>query len=206
MYPIPGHLAMSLAGTTLTGLPHLPAIVATIFVDVVDKSFADVFHITEYGRCWFHTLLSVGVCSAIVYWWKGKEWALSWMLGHFLHLIGDIGFIPWFYPFISYEWPDAPNVVKASMNGINEVVNGTGFSEQGFSESVRSVFYYRLIMLETLMLASVAGIYFLKDEKWKRWRMGCFALLVVFGLCRIAYQFPPFITTISHYVGGWVFI
>ena len=77
MYPVPGHVGMSLAGSYYLQLPYTPAIAATILVDVVDKGFKDVLDIVPYGRCWMHTLLAVLVFSSIIYYWKGREWGLS---------------------------------------------------------------------------------------------------------------------------------
>ncbi len=206
MYPIPGHVAMSLAGAYWLKLPYAPAIVATIAVDVIDKVLVDVWAVTPYGRCWFHTLLSVAVCSLIVGKWKGKKWGLSWMVGHTLHLVGDIGFIPWFYPFIPYEWPAAPNMVEASVLGAKELSSGFLTGHWIYSEQVLNVFYPKLLLLELLMLIAASGWLVTDDPKWKRLKWPLLAGFLIFTACRLLYDFPAALTAVSSVAGDWVLL
>lgn len=207
---------MSLAGTTIARLPHTPAIAATLAVDVMDKILSDVLHLAPYGRCWFHTLLSVAACTAIVTAWKGKEWGLSWCLGHFLHLIGDIGFIPWFYPFISYQWPDSPNVVQASVKALEETVSGfqvvrdaTGtiqLSGWDYSETVLNIFKGKLLILESIMLGCITAVAVYQHtlrRKTKAILLSIFTLAMVF---RLFYDFPAVIIALQSVLGDWVLV
>lgn len=218
MYPIPGHAALSLAGSYCTRLPYIPAVAATFTVDLIDKFMSDVFHLAPYGRCWFHTLLSVALCSWFVWKWMGREWGLSWALGHFLHLIGDCGFVPWFYPFISYHWPSAPNVVEASLQGVKEAVTVIPwqwdelgqfhFTGWHFSAAVLQVFKGKLLLLELGMLTSIAVLIYYKDQKDqnKRIRIGLMILFITFWAWGTLYQFPNAIMFISSYTGNWILI
>ncbi len=200
MYPIPGHAAMSIVGARLLKLPYTPAIAATFFVDIADKFFSDVIYIAPYGRCWFHTLLSVAICSLLVAWWKGKAWGASWCVGHFLHLIGDIGFIPWFYPVIPYDWPPAPNVVEASIKGLEEAAQGFMFIRDAsgnlrfagwhFSEAVLYVFKGNLMLIEGMMLFCAGGVAFLQaQQKTKLFACALAVFLIITGF-RLMYDFP----------------
>ncbi len=216
MYPIPGHLGMSLAGCYITRLPIIPSIIATFSADVIDKVLKDILDIAPYGRCWMHTLLAVAVCTAIVWWWKGAKWGLSWMIGHLLHLIGDIGFIPWFYPFIDYQWPDAPNVTKAAVKGIQETMDGfkvvkdaTGTIQMKgfqFSEAVTNVFKPKLILFEGMIMASSCILLYKRDFLEWRWKTLLLALLLSATVFRLFYDFPEVIGWLSLYLGDWVHI
>ncbi len=200
MYPIPGHLGMSIAGSYLTRLPYTPAILATFIVDVGDKILKDVLDVAPYGRCWMHTLLVVVVCTSLVWYWKGKKWGLSWLMGHLLHLVGDIGFIPWFYPFIDYQWPDAPNVVNASVQGVKETVSGGPYSD-----TVLSVFKGKLLILEGMILLPAGVMAYQKEKLSMRWKVSL--LIILFGatLFRLFYHYPEIINWLSQYVGNWVY-
>ncbi len=201
VYPIPGHLAMSLAGTRIARLPYTPAIVATFAVDVIDKVFADVLRIAPYGRWWFHTLLSVAICSYLIGKWKGKEWGFSWMLGHFLHLIADIGFIPWFYPFIPYRYPSAPNMVAISVQGVQETIQG-----MHYSPSVLSVFIGKLMVAELFLLLAAVAMLPQGTFKKKPLAVTLSILFLVLFSFRMMYDFPTVLNTMSTLLGNWVFL
>lgn len=103
MYPIPGHLSVSLILSRYLKLALIPCIAASLFPDVIDKALSDIFHITGFGRTVMHSLLGVGCCSLIICLIKNRKWGLSWAAGHTGHLIGDISYVPWFWPFIERE-------------------------------------------------------------------------------------------------------
>ena len=159
MYPIPGHLALGLTGARITSTPLFPVLAATFLPDIVDKVMTDVIALAPYGRCWFHTLLSVVVFSSLCYFWKGKQWGIGWAVGHLLHLFGDIGFIPWFYPFLSYEWPDAPNVTQASVEVVQNIVEG-----KEFSGLVKQVFIPWFLIIESIMLGIAGLMWWISNE------------------------------------------
>ena len=183
---------MSLAGTTALRLPAAPALITTFAVDVVDKVACDTLHLTPFGRCWCHTLLAVAVCSVLAWAWKGKSVGLSWMVGHLLHLVADISFVPWLYPFVSYAWPPSPDIVATSAQLAEEFGRGLiTLGDWEFSETVLQVFQWRIILLETVMLAAVLGVMHIeKHDRSQRWKAACW---IVFGLSvalRIAMQLP----------------
>ncbi|MGI6457786.1 MAG: hypothetical protein ACOX5R_19495 [bacterium] len=213
MYPVPGHVGMSLAGSYYLQLPYTPAIAATILVDVVDKGFKDVLDIVPYGRCWMHTLLAVLVFSSIIYYWKGREWGLSWCMGHMFHLIGDIGFIPWFYPFRDYHWPPAPNVTAASAQGVKELVSNIAavkdatdsihISSFHFSEAVTNVFKGNLILLEAGIFLPVLILIFYKDSLSRTYRYALGFCVFLFLTLRVAYDIPYLLHSMSLSAGIW---
>lgn len=199
MYPIPGHLAMSLAGSRLCNLPYLPAIAATFMVDLFDKALADGFAVVPYGRCWFHTLLSVAVCSFVVGKFAGKSWGWSWAVGHFLHLISDIGFIPWFYPIIPYHWPEAPNVSAAALQGLEETLMG-----MHYSAAVLAVFRGKLLAIELALLLSACAL-LPQQPKYKKHAFAA-STLIFFAIlsARVAYDFPWVINRACALLGDWI--
>ncbi|MFB3788243.1 MAG: hypothetical protein ACE15F_17935 [bacterium] len=201
---------MGLAGCRLTSTPLTPVLLGTFVPDVVDKILADVIPLAPYGRCWAHTLLSVAVVSLWLWRFLNKEWALGWAVGHGLHLFGDIGFIPWFYPFLSYPWPPAPNVTYATADAIKEAplalahtlrayvssatetittATGTlvvssqdiGFWDR-FTPSVKQVFVPDLIGIEFLMLLAALWVWHIPEKKSKAMyaAVGIFVGLYVF--------------------------
>lgn len=186
---------MGLGGCRLSHTPLTPVLLGTFLPDVVDKILADVIPLAPYGRCWAHTLLSVAVVSFLLWKYMNKEWALGWAVGHVLHLFGDIGFIPWFYPFLSYAWPPAPNVTYATADAILEtpqaiantlrsyvssatetITTATGTLEVSsqtigfwdrFTPSVKQVFIPDLIGIEMLMLLAAVWMWYIPEKKSK---------------------------------------
>ena len=72
--------------------------------DLVDKPLFWVFGI-GCGRYICHTLLFLLLTVIIFSLWK-RMYGLSALLGVTLHFILDVGwFMPWFYPFVKYEFP-----------------------------------------------------------------------------------------------------
>ncbi len=200
MYPIPGHLAMSLAGAHWARLPYGPAIAATFAVDILDKVFADVLAIAPFGRCWFHTLLSVAVCSILIGKTIRKDWGFSWMVGHLLHLVGDAGFNPWFYPFVSYQWPPAPNMVAASWQGVTET-----FSGGPYSDFVLRIFNGELLLLELLLLFLATALPLIRYSKLPKPVYPLAAVLFCMTLAyRLTYELAPGIDAIRGWVGDWM--
>ena len=115
MIPIPGHLA---SGIILSGIFRLNlsvVLIATFMPDLFDKPLRYVFHIFPYGRNVLHSITGFCLVSLIVLiLWGGKTGA-GWAVGHGGHIlcdaIGDIvagadrTYIPWFWPFITYNFP-----------------------------------------------------------------------------------------------------
>jgi len=112
MYPVPGHLGLSLLGNRCLRARLFPVVLAGFAPDVVDKALSWVIHATPYGRSFMHSLTGLVVCTALAFLFKGRSWGYSWGLGHFAHLVGDISFIPWFYPFVDYSFPQDVNFLQ----------------------------------------------------------------------------------------------
>ncbi|NPU98706.1 MAG: hypothetical protein HPY51_16045 [Candidatus Omnitrophica bacterium] len=215
MYPIPGHLALGLVGSRLSSTPLTPVLLGTFVPDVIDKILADVIPVAPYGRCWAHTLLSVAVISFLFWKFVNKEWGLGWAVGHILHLFGDIGFIPWLYPFLSYTWPPAPNVTYATAGALLETpgaiantlrsyiasatetittATGTivvsseeiGFWDR-FTPAVKKVFIPDLIGIEFLMLIAAIWVWNVPEKK-SRTMGAAVALFLFLYVFRITYS------------------
>ncbi|RKY62861.1 MAG: hypothetical protein DRP95_00455 [Candidatus Latescibacterota bacterium] len=112
VYPIPGHLGLSLLGNRCLKARLFPVVLAGFAPDVVDKALSWFVHATPYGRSFMHSLTGLVVCTVLAVLVKGRVWGYSWAVGHMAHLIGDISFIPWFYPFVRYTFPQEVNFLQ----------------------------------------------------------------------------------------------
>jgi hypothetical protein len=100
-----GHLAVSALLHHYSKADLTTVMVAGIFPDAVDKTLCRVLHLTPNGRMYGHTLLSLGLSTAIVGLFRGRHIAWSWALGYFGHLVSDShGFVPWLYPFVTSDF------------------------------------------------------------------------------------------------------
>lgn len=84
--------------------PELAVFVVTFLLpDLVDKPLW-VMGIS-CGRFVAHTLLFV-FCVAFVFFLRKWTYGLVALAGGLLHLVSDLGwFMPWFYPFVQYDFP-----------------------------------------------------------------------------------------------------
>ncbi len=114
MYPLPGHLSVSFLLGKLFRLSIPIVILAGFFPDIFDKPLCYLFGIFPFGRTVMHSIPGVLLMVIVLYFWKGKNWAASWGVGHTGHLMADyIGgmiargysFVPWFFPLKHYEFP-----------------------------------------------------------------------------------------------------
>jgi hypothetical protein len=103
-----GHLGITLGAAHISNrAPRLElklwvVAFAALLPDLVDKPLY-LLGIGE-GRYVGHTLLFVCVVAAVVS-LKNKMYGLSLLFGAVLHLLFDWGgFVPWLYPFISYDF------------------------------------------------------------------------------------------------------
>ena len=106
-----GHIAVSLLLHRYLDADLTPAMAGGMFPDLVDKTLCQVLHLTQSGRMYAHTLLGLGLSTAIVgAVWGGRE-ARSWGLGYGGHLLADVGGpVPWLYPFREYDFAPAPSL------------------------------------------------------------------------------------------------
>jgi len=164
MYPIPGHLSVSLVLKKYCRLELVPVVVAGLFPDIVDKFLADIVHVADYGRNYMHSIPGLVVCTLAVYAVKGKIWGLSWALGHFGHLIGDLKFVPWFFPFVSYDTPPNVNVydIKAV---VTTLFDWYGLILEAALLSIALLLYSKIVknrLLETALAAAFIGVLILR--------------------------------------------
>jgi len=100
-----GHIAVSALLYRYLKVELKPVIVGGIFPDLVDKTLCQILRLTPSGRMFAHTLLGWGLSTVGVGLLRGPRAAWSWSLGYLGHLVADSsGFVPWFYPFASYEF------------------------------------------------------------------------------------------------------
>lgn len=115
MYPIPGHLSCGLAIRAHFRLNFRVVLAATFLPDLIDKLLDDLWHLVPYGRSVMHNipvLLLISVAFAAAF--RDRRIGYAWAAGHLAHLIADCSFIPWWYPFVQYDWPASPDVVQAT--------------------------------------------------------------------------------------------
>jgi hypothetical protein len=75
-----------------------------MFPDIIDKMI--MFLKLAYGRCYFHSLLFIFVCFAILLLFSrnNKPISFSFLIGEIFHVILDLPDVPLFYPFIYYDF------------------------------------------------------------------------------------------------------
>lgn len=100
-----GHLATPiLLKRYLKRVETVPLFAGSLFPDLLDKSLQQA-RLAANGRTLAHTLLSLTATTALFYRFRGRAAARSWALGYLGHLLCDIGgTVPWFYPFVAYEF------------------------------------------------------------------------------------------------------
>jgi len=79
---------------------RLALIIGSMFPDIMDKMI--MFLKLAYGRSYFHSLLYIFVCFAILLLLSrnNKPISLSFLIGEIFHVILDLPDVPLFYPFI----------------------------------------------------------------------------------------------------------
>jgi hypothetical protein len=106
-----GHLGVAALQHRYLKADLAPVFIAGIAPDIVDKTLCQLLHFLPSGRMFGHTLLGLTVSSLIVSLIWGKRAGWSWAIGYLGHLLGDIGHtIPWFYPFMQYEFNSSPSL------------------------------------------------------------------------------------------------
>lgn len=129
-----GHLGITLGAAHISNrAPRLElnlwvVAFAALLPDLVDKPLY-LLGIGE-GRYVGHTLLFVCVVAAAVS-LKNKMYGLSLLFGAVLHLLFDWGgFVPWLYPFISYDFviDFDPAGIYARLSGLFDIAEGVYYS------------------------------------------------------------------------------
>ena len=180
MYPVPGHLACGLIVRAITRLNLAVILVASLLPDVVDKILADVLHIAPYGRTYMHcvpvlVLISVLLAGAF----RDVKIGLAWAGGHFAHLIGDISFIPWWFPLKQYDWPASVNVVQATLE-----LRHLASSQPQQTPLVAKVFIPEILLMEVGLLL-LAMFFWRQRPKRNVYRAGIAAAFIVLMTWRL---------------------
>jgi len=98
-----GHIGISLAAAYLLRLNLAVAVFCGILPDLVDKPLTALLGLTQ-GRYIGHTLLFIFLIAAAFFIWK-KKYGVAALVGGVSHLLLDLeGFVPWFYPFVRYQF------------------------------------------------------------------------------------------------------
>jgi hypothetical protein len=100
----PGHIAVAILGHKLLRQDLATIVAASVVPDVIDKGLAQVLRITPSGRYIMHSIPGCLITALLVGLIWGKERGYAWVFGHFAHLLGDSGFLPWWFPFKQYEF------------------------------------------------------------------------------------------------------
>jgi hypothetical protein len=116
LYPIPGHTAFSILGNRYFQADWIPVLIGGILPDLIDKPLNDVFLWTPYGRYAMHSLAGCAAVTLLVYFFTNWKTASSYTIGHFSHLIADMDFNPWFWPFVEYRYPQGSNFLDIFRN------------------------------------------------------------------------------------------
>lgn len=118
-----GHLAISALEHRYLDADLVPVMVAGLAPDLVDKTACQILHATPSGRMWGHTLLGLAISTLLIDLLWGKRAARSWALGYLGHLLGDLNSpIPWFHPFVSYNFKSSPSLWHVLRNLLRDPV------------------------------------------------------------------------------------
>lgn len=98
-----GHIGISLAAAYLLRLNMAVTVFCGILPDLLDKPLTALLGLTQ-GRYVGHTLLFIFLIVVAFFIWK-RKYGVAALVGGISHLLLDLGgFVPWFYPFVSYQF------------------------------------------------------------------------------------------------------
>jgi hypothetical protein len=121
-----GHIGLALFFGTLISLSIIPLIIGAILPDFIDKPF-QLLGIFPSGRFIGHTLFMGIVVTGLSFLiFRKKYISISLLFGFLFHLLEDtLYFIPWFYPFINYDFAKYPfGPVFTPLNILFEFIGG----------------------------------------------------------------------------------
>ena len=100
-----GHIGITVFLGNLFSLTLIPVFLGSILPDIIDKPFQIMG--MGYGRFIGHTLFMGLVIAGIIHLLTRKKLlSLSLLFGYWVHLLEDgSAFVPWFYPFVNYDFP-----------------------------------------------------------------------------------------------------
>ncbi len=201
MYP-PGHLAINLILVHSTNrliskniIPLWPALVAAILPDLTDKVVTDYLHWMPYGRNYLHNLTAVFVGMGFL-WLLSSRWEIgvSWAIGLMGHLIGDFVFIPWFWPWFDYVWPnETRQIAQGVVQTVMDLAQG-----KDLSPLAAAVWQYGRLITECVMFGAV--LIYLSNRFKSSIRI--FALIVsltAWFYIVIQWDWAPFMWSFEHF-------
>lgn len=104
-----GHIGITAFLASVIGLPILIAAISSQIPDLIDKPLF-LIGIFPSGRYIGHTIFFVllfGIITYIIT--KKKAISVAVSFGMLMHLFEDLPyFVPWFYPFMNYDFPTGP--------------------------------------------------------------------------------------------------
>jgi hypothetical protein len=101
-----GHLGIPLPVAHLLKLNLAVTGLCALLPDLVDKPLY-LMSVTSCSRYAAHTIMFV-LLVAVAFSLEGRLLGLSALFGGMLHLVLDSGtFVPWFYPFVRYDFPES---------------------------------------------------------------------------------------------------
>jgi hypothetical protein len=78
-------------------------IIGSLLPDLIDKPMVLIF--MENGRGWGHSLLIMGIGFIVLHFiFHNKNIEVAFIFGFLSHLLLDIPYVPWFYPFLQYNF------------------------------------------------------------------------------------------------------
>ena len=103
-----GHIGITVFLGNLLSLALSYVFLGSILPDIIDKPFQIIG--MGYGRFIGHTLFMGLVIAGIIHTVTRKKlFSLSFLFGYWIHLLEDaFAFVPWFYPFVNYDFPIYP--------------------------------------------------------------------------------------------------
>lgn len=118
MFPI-AHIGITLFFASLFSISFFYVGIASLLPDIIDKPLA-MIGLTPCGRHLGHSLLVGIIISGLVYLITRKKIIfVSILFGYLMHLLLDLpGFIPLFYPIISYDFLACPTFGKYDLIAI----------------------------------------------------------------------------------------
>ena len=104
-----GHIGITAFFGSLLSLSILSIFIGSLLPDIIDKPF-QIIGMSPSGRFIGHTLFMGFVISCISLLIIRKKYVpISLLFGYWFHLLQDAQhFVPWFYPFINYDFPLYP--------------------------------------------------------------------------------------------------
>jgi hypothetical protein len=119
MFPLT-HIGITFFLGTLLSLTVFVAIIGSVLPDLIDKGLFITLH-TPNPRFIAHTVFFPPLVSLLTYaLTRKKSFAIAMLFATYLHLVVDLNnFLPLFYPFVNYKFPDINYSVETFVNKFN---------------------------------------------------------------------------------------